>query len=202
MFRAPKWRLKIFANLFHAIIIQMHEDILHHLENLIKEAEKVTFIGIGNEMKGDDGVGLYIVEELMKGAVEGKRPFARTVQGPGSSRNAGGKQLDFLIGGTTPENLTGTIKRLKPSHVIFIDAANFNGVPGEVRLIVPAEADGMGFSTHSFPMSMLCKYISDETGAVCLLIGIMPENLSRDGELSDRIKKSADGLIGTIADIL
>lgn len=174
---------------------------------------RLAVIGIGNEMRGDDGVGLYIIEALMgkaqnsKHKIQNKFEMANKSQTKNKHRDAGNERraisdkqsIHFLIGGTTPENLTGTLKRMRPSHVLFIDAADFDGKPGEIRLIEPKEADGMGFSTHSFPMSMLCKYISDETGATCLLIGIKPKDLSHEGMLSESVKQSAEAVINNIS---
>lgn len=79
-----------------------------------------------------------------------------------------------LEGGTLPENITSPLRRFMPEVVIFIDAADFSGQPGEIRLIDPAQVGGASYSTHSIPLSLLSKYLANEIGCQVIIIGIQP----------------------------
>jgi len=105
-------------------------------------AEKVLFLGIGNEARGDDGAGPYFISVL-------------------AARSARHK-YKFLDCGTLPENFTGKIKALSPELIIFVDAANFGGKKGEIRELAMKEIDGVSASPHHLPLTVVAKFLSSE----------------------------------------
>ncbi|MCX6777458.1 MAG: hydrogenase maturation protease [Candidatus Micrarchaeota archaeon] len=93
---------------------------------------KTLFVGVGNPMNGDDGVGPYMA---------GKLPHA-------------------IDAGNAPENFIGKINSANPESVIFIDAMDFGGKAGEARIMGAKEAKGETFTTHSLPLSSLLRLIN------------------------------------------
>lgn len=149
------------------------------LEAWLNDGGKLAVIGIGNEMKGDDGVGINVAERLKKD-----------------------KKCEILIGGTTPENLTGTIKKIKPSHILIIDAADMGLKPGEMKVLDPGNISGVGFSTHSFSISTFSDYLKRETGAKTAILGIQPKSIELGGGISDEVARSADAALVMLERIL
>jgi hydrogenase 3 maturation protease len=89
-----------------------------------------------------------------------------------------------LIGETAPENLTGEIKKSKPSHLIIIDAAEISKKSGEVALFGPQEIKGISFCTHQLPMNVMVDYLRNYIDCEFLFVGIQPKSLKVGNNLS------------------
>jgi len=133
-----------------------------------------VILGVGNEIKSDDGVGSYIVNKLKNQNSNLKRGF------------------QIFNAGTTPENFSGEIKRLKPDKLIIIDAADFRGFPGESREIEPEQIKLISFSTH-------IDYLkADLPNMAVQVIGIQPKILGFGEKLSPEVQATADKICQTI----
>lgn len=130
---------------------------------------KTVIIGIGNTLKGDDGVGPYIVSKI--------------------------KNLESIDAGTVPENYIQKIIDSKPGKIIIIDAIDFGGKPGEVKWLKELSSANISISTHNMPPELFIDFISRETGAEINIIAIQPKELKLDSKLSEEVKSSADRLI-------
>jgi hydrogenase 3 maturation protease len=84
-----------------------------------------------------------------------------------------------FVGSNAPENCTGPIRRFDPSHLVVVDAADLGEKPGGVQLIDPNRLDGVPFSTHSLPLSVVLGYLLKALPAChVLVVGIQPESLT------------------------
>jgi hydrogenase 3 maturation protease len=119
---------------------------------------RVAIVGIGNELAGDDGVGMHVVRAL--GARAGARP-----------------DLLVLETGTAPENFTGPLRRFGPTVTILVDAADLGERPGAVAWADWQASDGFSASTHTLPPSVFARYLIEALGSRVLLLGIQPEAL-------------------------
>jgi len=138
----------------------------------INEGKKVLIIGIGNRLKGDDGVGSIIAEKLKEKIRE--------------------ENLFVIDAENAPENYTGKIKEISPELLLIIDAVDFGSYPGDFRIFEIDEIKDTTVSTHNFSISLLKKFIKvDEI----YLLGIQPENISFGENLSERVKKSVEKII-------
>ena len=146
------------------------------------EARRVVLVGIGNPMRHDDIVGLKVLEYL-----EGKIP--RSV-------------LLLLPTETVPENYTGAIRDFKPTHVLLIDAANFNGALGETRIIQPNVIANTSVSTHSLPLHVLIGYIKKTICENVTLLGIQGLNIEMGEGLSPKVEKGAIKIAEILLEIL
>ena len=133
--------------------------------------EKIIFLCIGNDMRGDDAIGPLIAKNLNKLFLN---------------------QPDLVVinAETVPENYTGLIRKENPSHIIFIDAVEMKKNPGDIKLIQKDEIADYSISTHAMPLSFMIKYLESFTDAKMLLIGIQPKNLEMSQNRSLEVKNS------------
>ncbi|WP_461865453.1 hydrogenase 3 maturation endopeptidase HyCI [Thermococcus sp.] len=154
-----------------------------NLQEILRGAERIVICGIGNENRGDDAFGVVVTERLRK-----------VLQKP---------NVTVINCGEVPESYTGVIKRHKPDAVIFIDAIEFGGKPGEIVVADPEGTLGTSASTHSLPLRVLVQYLKTELkGTRFILIGCQPKNTALFGEMSEEIKKSVEELVRILIDSL
>lgn len=126
-------------------------------------------LGIGNEMRGDDGLGSVLAQELS---------------------NLEDKNITIFDGKTVPENFTGAIKRETPSHIIIVDAVEMDETPGHVKLVFKEEIANYSISTHAMPLSFLINYLETTTSAKIMLMGIQPKDMDLIDNMSPEIHES------------
>jgi len=135
----------------------------------------VVILGIGNILKSDDGAGPYLINKLKKARLR--------------------SNLELLDAGTAPENFTGKIKQLSPNTLIMVDAADFCGKAGEVRVIEEEKLGSVGFTTHNLPLKDLIRFLRVEIPELrVVLIGIQPKKVEFGEELSPEVKSAIDKL--------
>jgi hydrogenase 3 maturation protease len=107
-----------------------------------------------------------------------------------------------LLGDTAPENVTGEIRRALPSHVIFVDAAEFGETPGAVRLVDSAEIGGMSSSTHTLPLEVIADYLKQELGCRVLFLGLQPKVVEFGEGLSEEVAAAVADTVTALAQAL
>lgn len=152
------------------------------LKDFLKDAKQIAFLAIGSELRADDAAGILTANELLKKDLP--------------------KNFKVLLGYTAPENLTGEIKRIAPTHMIICDAANSGINPGEISSIAVEEVDGAAFSTHMMPMNVFVNYISQDNPCKVLILGIQPKTLEFGAEMTSEVKQSAKNLSEVIYKII
>ena len=152
-------------------------------------------MGIGNELKYDDGVGPYIISKLNEIDLN--------------------DNILLINAQTVPENFTGKIRMENPSHIILVDACLMGLNPGEYKIVNSDEFTNIGISTHSMSLSYFVKFLNQDN---ILFLGIEPETLELidqdslgvigadlmdfNGKLTEDIEKSADEIIELFREIL
>ena len=165
------------------------------LRNFLEDYEKLIILGIGNELKWDDGVGPYIISKLNEEELN--------------------DNVLLINAQTVPENFTGKIRLENPSHILIIDACLMGMNPGECRVVDEKEFTNIGISTHSMSLSYFVKFLNQDN---LLFLGIEPETLELidydslgvidadlmdfNGKLTENVEKSADEIIETLKEIL
>src|SRR5512140_3040304 len=99
---------------------------------LPKGSLHVALVGVGNEIRGDDGAGVLIVRTL------------RYVLG---TRHG----LTIIDAGSAPESCTGQLRSFRPDLVLFIDSAEMDASPGSIQWLDWHSA-ASGIATHGFPL--------------------------------------------------
>lgn len=162
-------------------------DLKTTLKSRLKNADRIAILGIGSELRGDDVAGQLVVKQL--------EPFCCKIDK--------GKKAKTFNGATAPENITGEIKRFKPSHLIVIDSIDAGIEPGEVTLFEPDKIRGASFSTHRLPASIMTEYLRKSIDCKVVFIGIKPKTLDFcapvSGEVSKSVKYVSDAIKKTIA---
>jgi len=142
-------------------------------------------LGIGNTLKSDDGVGVYIVERVGEYLVKVEKSLGRNK----FTGNRGG--VITVNCGMTPENYTSVIRKHNPDRLILVDAADMGLSPGSYR-IVPLEKIGvMCISTHIMPLSLFISYVREFCHDI-VLIGVQPEKIDFGETLSSVVRRGGD----------
>lgn len=134
-----------------------------------------VILGIGNTLKGDDGIGPYIISKL--------------------SAKHHLQNVHLIDAGTVPENYIQKIIDLNPDKIMIIDAVDFKGEPGRIKKFKEIESANISISTHNTPPELFISLLKQETNAEIEIIAIQPKQLKLDKPLSEEIKKSADTLM-------
>lgn len=145
-----------------------------NLEARLRGAKRIAVLGIGSEFLMDDGAGLAVAEEL-KDRISAK----------GLSKKA-----KVFFGGTAPENLTGQIRKFRPTHLIAVDCADFGKAAGSIGVFDPAMDEGISFSTHRLPLSVLAAYLEKTLSCNTVLVAIQAKTVKFSPRLSSKVKAS------------
>jgi hydrogenase 3 maturation protease len=148
-------------------------DLKQSLKKRLNNAACVVLVGVGSDLRGDDGAGLLVAEKIK------------------DQRS----KIKILVGGTAPENLTGEIKRLKPSHLIIVDSADFKAQPGTVEVVGYDKIGGHSFSTHSAPLKMMIDYLLADISFVPIVIGIQPKSLEFGAPVSPEVLAAVEEIV-------
>ncbi|MBN1949518.1 MAG: hydrogenase maturation protease [Candidatus Cloacimonetes bacterium] len=129
------------------------------------------FAGIGNALKSDDGVGIYISRQI--------------IPRPG---------WEVLIVESGIEKFVGKINSLAPDLLILLDATDFGREPGFYDLVPLQQVRDYTANTHTVSLSRVGEFFEMET---CLL-GIQPADVTFGEIITAPVKASADELIEII----
>ncbi len=154
------------------------------LNNFLSGFEKLIVLGVGNELKSDDGVGPFIVNKLKEDKIED------------------GKKLLFIDAKTVPENFTGKIRKEKPSHVIIVDACLMGCKPGEMKIVNRHDFADIGISTHSMSLSFFVRYLEEDNDFKITFVGIEPETMDWGEKPTLKVEKTAYEFIDILKGIL
>lgn len=156
------------------------QTIKEELEVFISGARRIAILGIGNDLRTDDGLGPYIIKALKT------------------------NHHDILIEnvGSVPEGFAHPLAEFGAERIIMIDAADMRKPPGHAELVTKDRIGGIALSTHSMPLSMLMQYLEQQTGGVTILLGIQPASILFGEGLTPRIQDAAEKIISTIDSLL
>lgn len=154
--------------------------ISEELQIFIEGAKRIAILGIGNDLRTDDGLGLYVVNSL-----DARHPSVM-VESVGS----------------VPEAFARPIAEFGAERVILVDAADMRKEPGSIELITKERIGGIAISTHRMPLSLLMTYLEQETGAKTILVGVQPQNVTFGEDLTPEIQRVAKELIIVIQQLI
>ena len=141
--------------------------------NILKfqKDKKILFVGIGNLLKTDDGVGVYISKKIKNRA-----------------------NISSLSAEISIENYIGKINNLEPEILILIDSAEMKSAPGTIKLFSINQIDDLTFNTHSISLKRLSEFFRMPV----YILGIQPEKIDLGENLSYLVKNVADKIINQI----
>jgi hydrogenase 3 maturation protease len=144
-------------------------DDLHTL--LRQKDKKVLFVGIGNLLKSDDGVGVYISRKIKAK-----------------------KGISSLTVEVSIENYIGKINSLDPDYLVLIDCMDFKSEAGTYELMDVNQVQDLTFNTHNISL----KRLKDFFIMPVFILGIQPEKVDFGENLSYLVKENADAIIKLI----
>ena len=149
------------------------------INNLNKSiTSKTLILGVGNPLRGDDGIGPKIIELLQKESLP--------------------TSIHILDGGTDGLNL---IEEIKPyPKAIIIDAVNMKAKPGTIRAFSPEEVTMIvssdALSTHGFGLAEVVSLMQSlGVKTELTIIGIQPQNIEFGMGLSDVITQTIPSIL-------
>lgn len=153
------------------------------LNSFLSDCKKLIVLGVGNELKSDDGVGPFIIAKLKQEKIENDN-------------------LIFIDAETVPENFTGKIRKEKPTHLIIVDACLMDSQPGDMKIVNKNDFADIGISTHSMSLSFFVRYLEKDTEIKIIFVGIEPETMDWGDKPTDKVEKAADEFIENLKGII
>jgi len=133
--------------------------------------KKILFVGIGNLLKMDDGVGVYISKRIKnKGTVS-----SLTVE-------------------LSIENYIGKINSLNPDILVLIDCVDMMSAAGTFKLLGISQIIDLTFNTHNISLKRLSEFFRMPV----YVLGIQPEKIDFGENISYLVKNVADRIINQI----
>ncbi|MBU1694796.1 MAG: hydrogenase 3 maturation endopeptidase HyCI [Verrucomicrobia bacterium] len=142
-------------------------------------AGNVCILGVGNRMRGDDGAGSWVAEGL-----------------------AGRVSVPVFDGGMAPENYLEKIAALRPDTVLIVDAVDFGGSPGELRLFRAEDVGPGGLSTHALSLSLAAEYLRTRGPATVRLLAIQPADTGLGRPPSEAVCRAVERAVRMLKNIL
>lgn len=141
---------------------------------------RVTVVGIGNPLRGDDAVGCRIARDLAEASRDGA--LAKRVG------------LTIVDAEDVPENYVGVVAAARPDVVLMVDAADFGAEPGASTLVEAEDMSDVRAVTHRTSLGITAAVIRQLTGADVLLLAVQPATLEWDAPLSPPVASAAESV--------
>ncbi len=135
------------------------------------KGKKIVFVGVGNVLKQDDGVGVYITQNIEQT-----------------------EKIQALTVEVSIENYIGKINSLQPDSLILVDAMDFSREPGYVNLLPIEKITGYTTNTHNITLDKVSELFNSQV----YILGIQPKTISFGEGFSRELKDSADSVISEI----
>ena len=140
---------------------------------------KTIIVGIGNTLKGDDGAGPLICEQLRKAGIA----------------------ADVIDAGTVPENYIQPIVKKAPQNLLVIDAIDFGAAPGAISVFEPQQLNSTVISTHILSPRLFVDMICSALEVDVRFVGIEPAQTKLGESVSAQVSDAIEWLVGTLAEI-
>jgi len=159
------------------------KSLIDMLGNVVAGCSRIAILGVGNELMGDDGVGIIAARRLS--AIINKPCIL------------------VLECGVAPEAFTSIILRFQPDLILILDAVDFGGSPGSVSLLNISSLDRVSISTHKPSLTIMAKYLEmNGLKARILVLAIQPQFIGFNVGLSDKVEESVNFILRYLVEIL
>lgn len=139
-------------------------------------------IGLGNPLRGDDGVGVRVAEALATQTLP--------------------DDVEVVDGGTSGLGIVSLFEGRQ--RIIVVDAADVGRDPGQFVRFTPAEARLLGDDQHlsihaaglrdALLLAQALKVLPDDV----VIFGVQPANLEWDNRLSSEVEEALPGLLAAV----
>jgi hydrogenase 3 maturation protease len=146
--------------------------VIENLSSLLQQTDKKKlFVGIGNVLKSDDGIGVFISDKIKESA-----------------------SIQRLTVEVSIENYLGKINSLNPDVLILIDCVDFGKTKGYTELLPAEKVKDFTFNTHNISL----KKISELFKMPVFILGIQPQNIDFGEEITEIVLNTAQKIINII----
>ncbi|MBN1214840.1 MAG: hydrogenase maturation protease [Candidatus Lokiarchaeota archaeon] len=130
----------------------------------LKNAQRIVFLGIGEEKLQDDGVGPYIITKLL---------------------DKNNERFLFINTSIDPMSRINDIINFNPSVLIILDTCNFKGKPGTIVIIERNNMESLvPISSHTVPIHVIIDYLLTKINPLdVFMIGFVPKSMDGFTEL-------------------
>jgi len=151
----------------------------HLLEQLSKlRGSHTVIVGIGNVLKGDDGAGPLVCQQLSgKGCAE------------------------IIDAGTVPENYIQPIVEKAPQNLLIIDAMDFGASAGTMRIFKPEQLSSVVTSTHTLSPRLFAQVVCQNIDVNVYFVGIQPAQIGLGQSVSGQVSQAIQQLSQVLAEI-
>ncbi len=137
-----------------------------------------VIVGIGNVLKGDDGVGPLVCEQL-----------------------AGKTSAELIDAGTVPENYIQPIIKKAPQNLLVIDAIDFGAPAGTIRMFEPERLNSYALSTHTLSPRLFIDLVCQDIKVNVYFVGIQPAQTQLGQSISPQASEAVQRLSQILAEI-
>lgn len=142
------------------------------LENILTSNHKnILFAGVGNVLRSDDGVGVFIVSGI-------------------ENRD----HISTLLVEVNIENYINKINSISPDILIIADCLDFNREPGYADIIPVGLTNEFTISSHNISLKRVAEFLKMEV----YVLGVQPADLRVGEHLTPVVKESAEKIIEII----
>ena len=141
------------------------------MKELLDRASRLLFIGVGNVLKRDDGVGVIISRQI----IERQGILTLTVE-------------------VSIENYIGKINSLEPDEIVLIDCMELGQLPGSYRLLALSEVEDITFNTHNISLGRLGDFFEYPS----YVLGIQPASIEFGDTLSPPVENAVRQIVQEI----
>lgn len=153
------------------------EQFLKQLNNL--RGSKTLIVGIGQELKGDDGAGPIVCRQLRQAKV----------------------CAELIDAGTTPENYIQPIIKKAPQNLLIIDAIDFGAPAGTIKIFKPEQLNSSIISTHTLSPRIFADMVRQDIKTEVFFVGIQPAQTQLGQSLSPAVNQAVQSLVKHLIEI-
>ncbi|MBC7289208.1 MAG: hydrogenase maturation protease [Armatimonadetes bacterium] len=139
----------------------------------------VLVVGVGNEYRLDDGVGLEVARLVEKARV-----------------------CPVLLAEEVPENYLGPICSSGAETVIFCDAVDLKQPPGTWAFVLPESLAGADVSTHNPSLRLLADVLRAQGIGSVLIAAVQPLCIGWGRGLSEPVRQAAQELAAELVEMI
>jgi hydrogenase 3 maturation protease len=140
---------------------------------------KTVIVGIGNTLKGDDGVGSLVCQQLRHAKI----------------------CAELIDAGTVPENYIQRIIKKTPQNLLIIDAVDFQATPGTIEIFKPEQLNSFVFSTHTLSPHLFAEMVTRNIKVDVCFVGIQPAHTRLGDSMSPQVCQAAQQLAQMLIDV-
>jgi len=142
-------------------------------------SSRTVIVGIGNILKGDDGVGPLVCEQLQQASMG----------------------VEIIDAAVVPENYIQRIIKKAPQNLLIIDAIDLGAPPGTIKIFKPQQLNSIVTSTHTLSPRLFADMVAQSIEVDVYFIGIQPAHTRLGDPMSPQVHRAARQLSQTLIEV-